>query len=337
MKPVYIHSAVCISAQPSFEEQVMHKLPFSEEKIKAVHPQYRDFISPAAARRMAPVVKMGVTSASKALLEANLVTPDAIITGSGMGCMQDTEKFLNALLKNNEQFLTPTAFIQSTHNTVGGQIALGLKCQVYNTTYVHGSLSFESALQDAYIAINEKASQKILVGAFDELGTEFVDYVALQDKRTSSAKNVPYSEGAGFFVLSGETTKHSVQLKGMTTISSASESDIVSKLERFLALHNCSFDAIDMLFLGNTGDCYDGFYDVVHRHFPEELEKISFKEFSGEFYTAITFAMWWAYYVVSNQCHPGAQVASKAAQRYSNVLIYNQDKGRNHSFLLLGK
>lgn len=52
---------------------------------------------------------------------------DAIITATGLGCLADTEKFMNALMDNREQMLNPTAFIQSTFNTVGAQLALLLK------------------------------------------------------------------------------------------------------------------------------------------------------------------------------------------------------------------
>ena len=57
---------------------------------------------------------------------------------------------LSIITKN---ILTPTSFIQSTHNTVGGQIALELQCKGYNFTYVHGSNSFESALLDAKLQL----------------------------------------------------------------------------------------------------------------------------------------------------------------------------------------
>ena len=156
MKTCYIHSVVSISAQNSFSENdtIFEVREYSDYKISAVHPPYRDFIPLSQLRRMSPAVKMGVAASKKALEKGNVEQPDAIITGSGLGCMADTETFLNTLLENDEQFSTPTAFIQSTHNTVAGQIALGLKCKAYNTTYAHGSVSFESALVDAQLQLS---------------------------------------------------------------------------------------------------------------------------------------------------------------------------------------
>lgn len=327
MKPFHIHSAVCISAQDSFEGGEMILLETSEEKVNARHPNYRDFIPPAAARRMAPAVKMGVVAATKALQNAELEHPDAIITGSGMGCMQDTEKFLNALLENNEEYLTPTSFIQSTHNTVGGQIALGLHCKAYNTTYAHGSLSFESALLDAQLALQEGSAKNILIGGIDELGTEFVDYLMLNEQQEKYPKKVPYGEGAAFFVVSQVANEKSIVLKDVQTFRTIPENRIGEKVLEFLRQHRLEASAIEMLFLGNTGDGFDGYYDSVSSEFSPGIKQVPFKKYSGYFYTCISFAVWWGFEVMRKENH----------KENKHVLIYNQEKGQNHSFILLSR
>ena len=89
-------------------------------------------------RRMSHVVKSGVAAGIESLLEFGARAPiDAIITATGLGCIADSEKFLDGLIAGDETMLNPTPFIQSTFNTVGAQIALlrGLHC--YNTTYAH--------------------------------------------------------------------------------------------------------------------------------------------------------------------------------------------------------
>ena len=151
MKTVYINSVGSISSQKTFDnsEFLQDFISYEDNVISVVKPNYKEFIPPAESRRMAKGVKMGVVASKIALKDANLEAVDAIITGTGMGCVNDSEQFLKALIDNDEQFLTPTSFIQSTHNTVGGQIALGLKCKGYNFTYVHASISFESAVLDA--------------------------------------------------------------------------------------------------------------------------------------------------------------------------------------------
>ena len=135
----------------------------------------KNIIPPAAARRMAKGIKMGVVASKISFKEAGLDNVDAIITGTGMGCVRDSEKFVSAIIDNNEQYLTPTSFIQSTHNTVGGQIALGIGCKGYNFTYVHASNSFESALLDAKFNVRIDEANIILVGGVDELGEHTVN------------------------------------------------------------------------------------------------------------------------------------------------------------------
>src|ERR1039457_1354915 len=112
---------------------------------------------------------MGVAASAICLQDAGSPIPDAIITGTGLGCIEDTEKFLSTLLMNNEEFLTPTSFIQSTHNTVSAQIALLLKCHNYNFTYVNRGISFESALLDSLTRLRLGDSASVLLGGVDEL------------------------------------------------------------------------------------------------------------------------------------------------------------------------
>ena len=131
MKTVYIHSVASISAQKTFDnnEFLNEFVDYDDNVLNAIDPIYKDFIPPAAARRMAKGIKMSVVAAKIALQEAGLEQIDAIISGTGMGCVRDSEKFVGAIIDNDEQYLTPTSFIQSTHNTVGGQIALELQCK----------------------------------------------------------------------------------------------------------------------------------------------------------------------------------------------------------------
>src|SRR6478736_199948 len=103
----------------------------------------------------------------KAALPEELVEYNSV----RLTCVEPEYKnFLDAkMIEQNEQLLTPTAFIQSTHNTIGAQIALLLGCNGYNNAFVHRGFSFESALLDAALLIRENEADNILVGAIDEL------------------------------------------------------------------------------------------------------------------------------------------------------------------------
>ncbi len=175
--PVYIRSAEAISPQKTFLEDDFLAGPVIPEKpyFTCLNPDYKQFINPASLRRMSKVIRMGLTASKVCLEAAGISNPGAILIGSGLGCVQDTARFLNQVIDNNEQLLNPTAFIQSTHNTVSGQIALMLGCKEYNLTFTQKTISFETALLDAILLLEEGSAGDILVGGIDEIVEESYD------------------------------------------------------------------------------------------------------------------------------------------------------------------
>lgn len=199
---MYIQAASCISAQQSFRSDTFEAVAVSAAagRISLLEPDYSKLIDPKLIRRMSKIIRMGVATAMDALEQAAVAVPDAILMGTAYGCLEDTGVFLKKMVENQEEMLTPTAFIQSTHNTVAAQIALMLKCHGYNNTYVQGAISFASALLDARLTISEWPDHQVLVGAADELTA--YSYPIL--RRFGLFKQLPAGEGAGFFLLSNE-------------------------------------------------------------------------------------------------------------------------------------
>lgn len=155
-KPVYIEKTAA-----SFER--------TTDGCRLREPDYKLLIPNATLRRrMSRMVRMGVATGLQCIGET-AVPVDAILTATGLGCLADTEKFMNTILEHNEELLTPTAFIQSTFNTIGAQIALLTGNHSYNTTYVHRAFSLESALLDAALLLQEGEASSVLVGAVDEM------------------------------------------------------------------------------------------------------------------------------------------------------------------------
>ncbi len=300
-----------------------------------MHPNYKEIISANALRRMATGVKMGMAAAYKALKNANIQQPDAILTGTGMGCIEDTEKFLNTIIANDETHVTPTSFILSTHNTVGSQIALSLQCKAYNNTYVHGALSFESALMDACLLLQQDEANHVLVGGVDELGTEFVDAVRLMEDRNSQGIKVPLGEGATFFVLSSQHQQDAVQLLDLESYSVTVQSSIVEKMTAFLTRNHLNVANVDVLMLGNNGDAFDVFYDSVASSL-SETSQVTYKQLCGEYYTASAFGLFMAHEILKSQDIPNGMLQNEIKNKSVNtILLYNQFKGRDHSFILL--
>lgn len=353
MKTVYINSICSISAQKTYDnsEFLDEIVSYEDNIISVVDPSYKDYINPSVARRMAKGVKMGVVASKIALNEANLETVDAIITGTGMGCLKDSEKFLSALIDNNEQFLTPTSFIQSTHNTIGGQIALGLQCKGYNFTYVHSSISFESSVLDAKLMLENNEVNDILVGGIDEIGDhsyklhKLVNHIK-QEKTTpttlldSKTEGAVFSEGANFFVLSNTKQSFSyAEIAAINTYNTLGDTKITDLATQFLKDNNLDSNAIDVLVLGNNGDVtYDGFYDELSAGLFKNTQQVYYKHLCGEFMTASSFGVWLASKILKTQKLPDiVKLNHIEGSNYKTILLYNQYRGENHSFTLLRK
>ena len=114
-KSVYINSVGSVSVQKTFDNsEFLDEITYyNDTTTSVVNPDYKAYIPPAQIRRMAKGIKMSTVSSQTALQEAGLENIDAIIVGTGWGCIGDSEKFVGDIIKNNEQFLTPTRFIQS--------------------------------------------------------------------------------------------------------------------------------------------------------------------------------------------------------------------------------
>ena len=128
----------------------------------------RDMIPPMEARRMGKLLKAATITSLRTLKDAGIEKPDAIITATSLGMIDNSEKFLNDLVENNETLLKPTLFMQSTHNTIGSSLAIRLGCHGYNITYAQGKDSLEWAKRDAVRLIKTGKANSVLVGLHDE-------------------------------------------------------------------------------------------------------------------------------------------------------------------------
>lgn len=136
----------------------------SEEALSEI----RNYVKPLEARRMGKIMKSSLLSSLKAMEQAGIEKPDAIITATALGCLENSERLLNQLQEEGEVMLKPTYFMQSTHNTIGSGIAIFTKCHGYNVTYTHGKDSLEWAMRDARMLLKSGKAKSVLVGLHDE-------------------------------------------------------------------------------------------------------------------------------------------------------------------------
>ena len=131
--------------------------------------EYSRYLPPMKARRMGKLQKRALVTALKAMEISGIGDPDAILNGTAMGCMENTVQMLNGLAAEGEAMNMPTCFMQSTHNTVASMMAIYTKNHGYNNTYSHRTISFELALQDAFLRLRAGRLRTALVCANDEL------------------------------------------------------------------------------------------------------------------------------------------------------------------------
>ena len=346
---VYIRSSACVSPQNTFNsvDFLTDIVESTGTRLNAIEPDYKQFIDPKQIRRMSHVIKMGIAAAKSCLTQADVDMPGAVITGTALGCIADTVTFLTRIVEQEEEMLPPTAFIQSTHNTVAAQIALMLKCHNYNNTFVHKGISFESSLFDAMILLNEQEADNILVGGVEEM----VDASFTVLTRLGLYKRWPVSnlslysthtngtiggEGAAFFLITSEESPNNLaQLTGLKILYKPKS--IKDSITAFIKSHELSIDDIDLVITGKNGDTKN---DEVYKELGSSLFKnkslANYKHLCGEYATSSSFALWMASNIIKKGIVPEVVKESNFGSiSPKKVLIYNHYQAKYHSLMLI--
>ena len=287
----------------------------SQERALLPEPDYKLYIPDAGMRRrMSRIIRVGISSALMALESSGSNEIDAIVTGTGWGCLADTEKFLISVLDNNERLLNPASFIQSTSNTIGAQIALMLSDNHYNNTFVHGGSSFEAAITDASMLAKE-GKRRILVGGFDEL-TPTKEHLL---SRMGVWRKHIMGEGSSFFILTpGEQERSLGHISDLDIFgTNVSNDEIIYKCKDLLESKGLSFSALKAVLCGR-----DSLYHYfVNRNIVAENYKI----LCGEYPTSSAYGLWRGVSMLAN------------AERGEMVLVINSYLNEASSVMLITK
>ena len=296
---MYLNSVGIISAAGSnIGEGVLGAHEYNTNSLPSADADYKAYIPVMQLRRMSKAVRMGVVASKVVMQHVGIEKPDAICVGTAFGCLQDTERFLDKMVDQEEQMLTPTAFIQSTHNTVSGQIALLAKCNGHNLTFVHKGHSFEHALIDAELYLDTNAGANALVGGLDELtanSTKALQMggVAAQNALTQNdvVKGVNtgtvVGEGAAFFSVTQQplADKH-IHIKALNIFKAKTVEQAIAKTKNIIG--DAAYDAV---LLGKNGDANnDAFYNELEQ-VVRDVPKAMFKHLCGEYPTSSSFAL----------------------------------------------
>ncbi len=350
---MYIRATGNISPQKTFGHLsfLPEAVGYAGNRLTCIEPDYKELIDVKLIRRMSRIIRMGVAAAMECLQEASCTMPDAIVTGTAYGCMEDTGLFLTKMVEYKEELLTPTAFIQSTHNTIGAQIGLLLQCNNYNNAFVHRGFSFESALLDGMLLLKEREAANVLVGAIDEITNTshtILNRMGLYKQQSISSldlftanksKGTIAGEGAAFFLLANDPgATDYAKLDGLKTFYKPEGIDEIEKnIAAFLSDNSIGYNDIDLIIAGKNGDAKaDKIYDQLQQGIFANNYLINYKNLCGEYPTAIAFAVWLAANIIKTGTIPHVlQYTGPEEKKMKRILIYNHYLSLHHSLLLI--
>ena len=325
MNRVYIQAATQISIQQPLSESWMTEPVLSDAPyVRSTDPAFRDWLNPLESRRMGKILKRALVTAMKVMKDTGISQPDAIITGTGLGCIENTEIFLNQLCQEGEEMLKPTCFMQSTHNTISSLIAIYGHCHGYNSTYSHKSISFDSALQDAFTQIRLGDIANALVTGNDEMTPSYFS-ILQRSGYVGQPGQVPAAEASVAMMLTAEDT------------------DILCEIEDVRLFYNPESIApvqgpVDAILMGLNGTEET---DSVYRRFMTLLPAapiLEYKHIFGECYSASALGMYAAAHLLHKGTVPAFMTtADRPLADVRRMLVVNHSDGRNISIITLRK
>ena len=343
---LYIHQSTCISAQQTFLDVDINTLHEAvDNTLKVIEPTYES-IPPGILRRMGKAVRIGIGSALPLIRQATSL--DGFIIGTANGGMEDCIKFLNQIIQYEEGVLTPGSFVQSTPNAIAGQLGLFTKNKGYNITHVHRGLAFENAIVDAMMLLADHPENNYLLGAVDEISAYNYNIEMLSGwykKELATCKELYQTntsgsiagESAVTFLVNGDQTNAAAKVVSIDHLHTSDIDVIKTQLKYLLQHHLPAGEKIDMLLSGENGDDrLLKYYTAIENEVDATIGR--FKHMTGEYATASAFALWLACELFRTQ-HIPAHILKKQTSEKSikNILIYNNYKGAQHSFILLKK
>ena len=312
----FINGISSISFQPSYKNRVLSNFqPLNNDiQLDCIEPVYKEILNPRYIRRLGRSIRMGLACSNECLADATLDKPDAIIVGTGWGCLVDTYKFLEVINENNEEILNPTPFIQSTHNTVGAQIALLLGCTAYNMTFTHNELSFESGVLDALSLLQANEAHQILIGGIDETTKLHKNLIS----KSELIKGGIIGDGASFFLVSDQKTENSYAVLECIEFITASKSDFPDFYQALIDKEEVSQSNHNLILTNNQE-----FFSSQH--------VLNYTEYSGSYDTSVAFGLWLASMLLKNN----EPILSGINKNISRIYLHHATPNNKHAIMIL--
>ncbi len=344
---IYIDKAAQISIQqPLCNEWFSNPSMPTDRLCKFVRPDFKQYISPAVSRRMGTALKCTLSSASACVSEEKRSNLDGILTGTGLGSIENTENFLLAMLEG-EEGLSPSNFMQSTHNTLGSQVAIAFKCHGYNITYAHRGTSFDSALLNAVVKFQLNEYKTALVNGVDEMTEKYfqlfdqIGYwkdrnVTIEDVRNATSPGTFAGENSVSLLLTTQPSEQPLcELCDTQLFYHPSDQQLKTCVEKLCRASN--INRIDAIVIGNNGDKEN---DTEYRRLAQLLtpsaKQIIYKHLFGESFTMSGLGIYVAATCLKEKCVPAhITMDNKALEKPQTILVLNHFKQLDYSITLL--
>jgi len=323
---IYIKSATQISMQePLSESWMTSPVVYQEPYVRCIDPNFREWLNPLESRRMGKILKRALVTAMSAIKTSGIQQPGAIITGTGLGCIEHTEQFLRQLCQEGEELLKPTSFMQSTHNTISSLIAIRTQCHGYNSTYSHKSVSFDSALMDAFIQMRLGDIDSALVTGNDELTPTYFE-VLRRTGYIGQSGQVPAGEASVAMMLSTNPDQALCEIESLHMTCSPDKAP-------------ASLGQIDAVMVGTNGcTVNDEIYDRLTAHYAS-VPLLHYKHLFGEGYSASALGLYAAAHVLKTGEAPALMRCDGEEGSISvrRLLVVNHSDGTNFTYTVMRK
>ncbi len=339
-KKIYVLSATQISMQkPLSEEWMSCPIAYSEPFVRSINPSFNGYVSPNEMRRIGVVLKRAIATSTEALKQSGLPTVDAIFTGTGYGCIENSELFLDVMCREGEDLQKPTCFMQSTHNTISSMVAIQTKNHGYNVTYSHKGVSFDSALLDAWTQFRLNMIRSALVGGFDEMTPSF--FQILKRGGVFDEGTILCGEAAVSIVLGDNDEGHRAlcMLTGFKMLYRPSLETMKDAVRQLLENAGKRMSDVDAVLTGMNGceDTDNANLSEAKAMFGDR-PLLKYKHIFGESMTSSGLGFYAAASCLKSGFIPSAMFVDDADISGSKphcIILYNRSDGNNYSITLI--
>ena len=139
------------------------------------------------------------------------------------------------------------------------------------------------------------------------------------------------------FVVNNKEESAIAKVVAIATIHSKDVDTVKQQLKIFLQKNVEAGTTIDLFLSGENGDNRTlPFYTTCETLLDKETPVARFKHLCGEYPTASALGLWYACQILQSQTVPQHMFKKSTSKTgYRNILMYNNFKGLQHSFVLV--